>query len=295
MGGEINLTNSIPLTTIKASTPASGRLSHDRPASGVRSVRWPIDTRSINLQYTVMMNSSPGPEQGVALVTGATGGLGRALVELLALRGYRVIAAARNPDRLPGIAGVTSLRLDVTDRRSIEAAMPALRAVDVVINNAGLNLGDGIAICRDPEAAEREMQVNFFGPLRLARAMVPLMKERGGGAIVNILSLLALAPLPLCGSYSASKAAAHSMTQAMRAELRRWNVRVIGVYPGPIDTAMAADLPEPKEPPSAVALAVVDALDGGQDEVFPGAVAQDLGAMWRANPKALEALFAGTN
>ena len=136
------------------------------------------------------MNGSPGPEQGVALVTGATGGLGRALVELLAQRGYRVIAAARNPDRLPGIAGVTSLRLDVTDRRS---------------------------------------------------------------------------------------------------------VRVIGVYPGPIDTAMAADLPEPKEPRSAVALAVVDALEGGQDEVFPGAVAQDLGAAWRANPKALETLFAGTN
>lgn len=241
------------------------------------------------------MKHSPNLEQRVALVTGATGGLGRALVERLAQRGYRVIAAARGPERLPGIAGVTRLRLDVTDPRSIEAALPALQGVDVVINNAGLNLGDGIVCCRDLEAAEREMQVNFFGPLRLARAVAPLMKARGGGAIVNILSVLALAPLPLCASYSASKAAAHSMTLALRAELRAWNLRVVGVYPGPIDTAMAASLPEPKESPSAVALAVVDALDSSQDEVFPGAMAQELSTMWRSNPKALEALLVGSN
>ena len=241
------------------------------------------------------MKRSPDPKERVVLVTGATGGLGRALVELLAQRGHRVIAAAREPERLQGRAGVTPLRLDVTDPRSIEAALPALRGVDVVINNAGLNLGDGLVFCRDPDAAEREMQVNYFGPLRLARAVAPLMKERGGGTLVNILSLLALAPLPPCGSYSASKAAAHSMTQTLRAELRPWNVRVVGVYPGPIATAMAASLPEPKESPSAVALAVVDALDGRQEEVFPGAVAQELSALWRSNPKALETLFAGAN
>jgi len=240
-----------------------------------------------------MMNDAPHPERRVALVSGATGGLGRALVELLAQRHYRVIAAAREPERLQALDRVTPLRLDVADPRSIEAALPALRGVDVLINNAGLNLGDGIVCCRDLQAAEREMQVNFFGPLRLARAVAPLMKARGGGTIVNLLSLLALAPLPLCGTYSASKAAAHSMTLTLRSELRAWNLRVVGVYPGPIDTAMAAGMPEPKESPSAVARAVVDALDSDQDEVFPGALAQDLGAMWRSNPKALEALLAG--
>jgi short-subunit dehydrogenase len=239
--------------------------------------------------------STPKPSLPVALVTGATGGLGCALVASLRERGHHVIAAAREPARLSPAAGVTPLQLDVTDAQQIEAALPVLRAagVGVVINNAGLNLGEGLVACRDEHAALRELQVNFLGPMRLLRGIVPALQARGGGTIVNVLSVLALAPLPLCGSYAASKAAAHSMTQALRAELRPSNIRVVGVYPGAMDTAMAADFAGAKDSPLVVADAIVAALGNGHDEVFPGAAA-GLGALWRADPKALERLLCGT-
>jgi NAD(P)-dependent dehydrogenase (short-subunit alcohol dehydrogenase family) len=219
-----------------------------------------------------------------ALVTGANGGLGLVLARALADRGCKVYAAARNPDKIANAAHcrlIVPVRLDLADPDSIDALIPLVPDVSLVFNNAGSNRQDSALFCRNEGAAREEMEVNFFGPLRLARALAPLMKDRGEGTFVNVLSVLALEHLVECGSYSASKAAAHSLTQGMRAQLQPWGVRVIGVYPGPMDTAMSASLPVPKVSPEVVATAIMSALVSRDDEIFPGDMAQEFYAKWR--------------
>ena len=158
-------------------------------------------------------------EGAVALVTGANRGIGRALTEALLARGVRkVYATARNPEALSALRDerLVALRLDVTDADQIRAAAEAASDVELVFNNAGVALAGSIAGAAVLDQARREMEVNYFGPLRLLQCLAPSLARNGGGVIVNIGSAAGLTNVPLLPTYSASKAALHSLTQAAR-------------------------------------------------------------------------------
>lgn len=230
-------------------------------------------------------------EDTVALVTGASRGLGRAIVDrLLAAGSRRVYAAMRRPEALPGLAEAIPVELDVTDPASVAAVARRLPDVNLLVNNAGISSGATL-LGPDRAAAEREMEVNYFGTLRMIRELAPTLAAHGGGTIVNVLSILARVNLPRVGSYSASKAAALSLTQGVRAELAAQGTRVVAVLPGFIDTEMAAAVTAPKLSPQAVADAVVAGLRDGVEDIYPGPAA-DVAAQLARDPKAVERQFA---
>ena len=153
----------------------------------------------------------------VALVTGANRGIGRALTEALLTRGVRkVYATARNPKALRGLDDerIVPLRLDVTDADQILAAAEAVSDVELIFNNAGVALARGIAGTALLDQARREIEVNYLGPLQLLLRLAPVLATNGGGAVVNISSIAGLTNVPFIATYSASKAALHSLTQA---------------------------------------------------------------------------------
>ena len=189
----------------------------------------------------------------------------------------------------------TTSPLDLTDARSVnELAAEIGGKVDILVNNAEHHRAHGIASRSGTDVAQAEMEVNYFGLLRLAQAFGPAMRARGADgqssavAWVNVLSVFALSNFPAHGTFSASKAAAHSLSQCLRAEMRTAGVRVINVFPGPIDDEWNQNLPPPKVAPTALASAIVKALKEGIEDVYPGDVAQEWVERWRENPKVLE-------
>jgi NAD(P)-dependent dehydrogenase (short-subunit alcohol dehydrogenase family) len=227
-------------------------------------------------------------EGTVALVTGANRGIGRALTEALLARGVRkVYATARNPDALaaPRDERVVPLRLDVTDAEQIRAAAEAASDVELVFNNAGVVLGSGIADSTVLDQARREMEVNYFGPLQLLHRLAPTLARNGGGAVINIGSAAGLTNVPFFPTYSASKAALHSLTQAARILLGPQGTSVFGVYAGPVDTDMTRDLALPKSAPRDVAFAILDGLEAGQEDIFPDPFSVDFGRQFGSSPK----------
>jgi NAD(P)-dependent dehydrogenase (short-subunit alcohol dehydrogenase family) len=230
-------------------------------------------------------------EGAVALVTGANRGIGRALTEALLARGARkVYATARNPETLRDLHDerLVPLRLDVTDVDEIRAAGEAAADVELVFNNAGLLLAAGIADPHVLDQARREMEVNYFGPLRLLHRLAPTLARNGGGAVVNIGSAAGLTNVPFYPTYSASKAALHSLTQAARILLGPQGTSVFGVYAGPVDTDMVRDLALPKTAPRDVAFAILDGIEAGQEDIFPDPFALDFGRRFESSPKAAE-------
>jgi NAD(P)-dependent dehydrogenase (short-subunit alcohol dehydrogenase family) len=230
-------------------------------------------------------------EGAVALVTGANRGIGRALVEALLTRGVRkVYATARNPEALRDLRDkrVVALRLDVTDADQIRAAAEAASDVDLLFNNAGVVLNTGIADSTVLDQARREMEVNYYGPLQLLHRLAPTLARNGGGAVVNIGSAAGLTNLPFAPTYSASKAALHSLTQAARLLLGAQGTSVFGVYAGPVDTDMARELPFQKTSPRDVASAVLDGIEAGQEDIFPDPFAVEFGRQFMSSPKAAE-------
>ncbi len=230
-------------------------------------------------------------EGAVALVTGANRGIGRALTEALLTRGVRkVYATARDPEALRDLhdARLVPLRLDVTDVEQIRAASEAAPDVELVFNNAGVVLAAGIADPAVLDQARREMEVNYFGPLQLLHHLAPTLARNGGGAVVNIGSAAGLTNVPLFPTYSASKAALHSLTQAARILLAAQGTSVFGVYAGPVDTDMARDLALPKAAPRDVALAILDGVEAGQEDIFPDPFAVEFGRQFGSSPKAAE-------
>ena len=198
-------------------------------------------------------------------------------------------------EELKKLPQVTLLPLDVTDSKSVrEAAAEIGGKVDILVNSAEVHRPFGIGNRAGVETARSEMDVNYFGLLRLAQEFAPAMRARGADgqssavAWVNLLSVYALANFPPHGTFSASKAAAHSLAQCLRAEMRPAGVRVVNVFPGPIDDEWNQLLPPPKIAPAALAKAVVRALQEGVEDVYPGDVAQEWLERWRDNPKALE-------
>jgi NAD(P)-dependent dehydrogenase (short-subunit alcohol dehydrogenase family) len=230
----------------------------------------------------------------VALVTGANRGLGARLVtELLGAGAAKVYATARTSSAAAGDdPRVQPLRLDVTDPASVAAATAAAPDVTVLVNNAGV-LAFGSALTGDLASFERDLDTNYLGTLRVTRAFAPVLARNAPAAIVNILTLIALAPAGPMAGYSASKAAAHSITQALRAELRDRGITVLGAYPGGIDTDMLADVQVPKAPPEVVAARIIAGLAAGQTIVFPDDASASAGSVYLSDPVQLENLLAG--
>ncbi len=202
----------------------------------------------------------------IALVTGANRGIGRAFVEeLLAAGASKVYAGARDTGSLSevvetGGGRVVPVAIDVTRPETVEAAAAAHRDVALLINNAGVARYESILRAPDDASARGEMETNYFGTFNTIRAFAPVLAANGGGAIVNLSSIAGQVNFPVLGSYSASKAAVHSLTQGVRAELAAQGTLVVGVYPGPIDTDMAAGIDMQKASPRDTARRVLEAL-----------------------------------
>jgi NAD(P)-dependent dehydrogenase (short-subunit alcohol dehydrogenase family) len=223
------------------------------------------------------------------LITGANRGIGRALVDEALERGAkRVYAGTRGA--LPFTdKRVVPLTLDVTNPAEIQRAVDEVDSLDVLINNAGVAIYDDLTSL---DVIERHLAVNLFGPLNVTRAFLPLLK-RSQGAVVNNLSMAALAPLPIIPAYSISKAAAFNMTQGLRALLAGQGVTVHAVVLGPIDTDMNRGFDIPKASPKSAAAGIFDGLEHGEEEIFPDPASQSIAESWRAGAaKALERQFA---
>jgi len=223
------------------------------------------------------------------LVTGANRGLGRALVEAALSRGVRRVYAGTREPLTHSDRRVTPVILDVTNAVQIDAALEQMDTLDVLINNAGSYLHDDLS---DRAALERLLAVNFFGTYAVTQACLPLL-IRSRGAIVNVLSLAAIAAVPFDSSYSISKAAAFSMSQSLRALLAGRGVSIHAVLAGPLDTDMTRDLNVPKTAPDSAARAILDGLEKMEEEIFPDPMSQSVADGWRKGAvKALARQFA---
>ncbi|HEY4288522.1 MAG TPA: SDR family NAD(P)-dependent oxidoreductase [Puia sp.] len=223
------------------------------------------------------------------LVTGANRGIGRALVEEALRRGAKQVYAGVRTSFTHSDRRVTPLTLDVTDEGQIRKAVGRVVSLDILINNAGVMFYDDLS---DRAMIERHLSVNFFGMYGMTRAFLPSL-VRTHGTIVNILSVIALAPLPPTASYSISKAAAFSMTQSMRAFLAGQGVKVHAVLAGPTDTDLIRGLDIPKTSPELVAQGIFDGVEKGEEDIFPDPQSASVAESWRNSAmKALEHRFA---
>jgi len=243
------------------------------------------------------------PKFRKVLITDGKTAVGQAMAQVLAAAGADLIWVGHAEpwkkfagfEELKAMPQVTLVPLDVTDSRQVkEVAAEIGGKVDILVNTAEYHRAHGISSRYGVDVARAEMDINYFGLLRLAQEFGPVMRARGADGLasatawVNILSIYALANFPPHGTFSASKAAAHSLSQCLRAEMRPAGVRVMNIFPGPIDDEWNQLLPPPKVTPGALANAVVKALRDGVEDVYPGDVAQEWLARWRDNPKALE-------
>jgi short-subunit dehydrogenase len=236
-------------------------------------------------------------EGSVALVTGANGGIGRALAQELLQRGAaKVYVAARDVASVKNLTATSdrlvAVELDVTKPEQIRKAAATASDVTLLINNAGIAAFTGVLSASDLSNARQEMEVNYFGVLALTQALKDAPAFRSGGAIVNVLSFLSLVTLPVAGTYSASKAAALSLTRTLRAELKARGVQVLGVLPVQVDTPLGAPLPEPKLTPQDVAIGMLDALEAGHEEVFPGELSKGAAEAFAKDARGLQARMA---
>ena len=206
-------------------------------------------------------------QDSIALVTGSNRGLGRQFAAQLLERGAeKVYATARDPERVQ-IPGVTPLRLDITDPDSVAGAAAVAGDATLVINNAGISTHTGLTD-GDLAQIELEMDTNFFGPLNVTRAFAPILASNGGGAILNVLSVLSWLHLPTTGAYGASKAAAWTMTNATRQELAPHGIHVAALHVAYMDTDMAARINAPKVDPADVAALALDGIENDLTEIL---------------------------
>jgi NAD(P)-dependent dehydrogenase (short-subunit alcohol dehydrogenase family) len=204
-----------------------------------------------------------------ALVTGANRGLGQALVAALRVAGSATVyAAARNPASIAAADGIVPVALDITDAAQVAAAAVRCADVSILINNAGIARFTPALGAPSLDDARAEMETNYFGTLAMCRAFAPVLKASGGGALVNILSVVSFMNVPMQGSYSASKAAAWSLTRAARFELRAQGTLVAGVYAGYIDTDMTANVTGPKSSAADVAARVMQGIEAGEEDIL---------------------------
>lgn len=224
-----------------------------------------------------------------ALVTGANRGIGAAFVEELKKRGAaKIYAAARDPALFESTDGVEVVKLDVTKPDQVAAAAAACADVNLLVNNAGVNFNRPILGTETTDIAREEIETNYLGLVNMVRAFAPVLEANGGGAMVNMLSILSRTAMPAIGSYCASKAAAYSLTQSVRAQLAAQGTLVVGVMPGAVDTRINEGIDVPKEPPSLVAEAGLDAVESGAEDVYVGGMAEGLAQGLAADATAVE-------
>lgn len=233
-----------------------------------------------------------------ALVTGANRGIGEAYVRYLMENSIaKVYAAARDLNNLQGLQQefgdkLVPVLLDVTNADHIKALKGKISSLDILINNAGV--ANACFSCSENalEIARLEMETNYFGPLQITLEMLPLLKKSADAVIINISSIAGISNFPAIGPYSATKAAMHSYTQGLRTELAFDGIQVLGVYPGPIDTRMAADFEMEKAPPSQVAVKTFEALEKDKVDVLPDDFSEQMYNAFLQHPHELEKMFA---
>lgn len=221
-----------------------------------------------------------------ALVTGANRGLGRAYASaLLAAGAGKVYGAARDPGSIidPGLVPVA---LDITNAESVAAAAEACGDVTLLINNAGIVLPSPFISAPSTDAARAEMETNYFGTLAMCRAFAPILGRNGGGALVNMLSVVSWYTSPFSASQCATKAAALSLTNGVRIELRAQGTLVAGVHAGFIDTDMTAGIDVPKSRPEDIASRVLEGIEQGLEEILADQSSADTKAVLARDPVA---------
>ena len=226
-------------------------------------------------------------KNSVAFVTGANRGLGAQIVKALQDHGARKIYAASRNGKSE-LQGVLSVALDITNPDQVRMVADSVPDVTLLINNAGVNQMAKLISPNNDFDAQVEMDVNYFGTLRMCRTFAPIIAANGGGTIVNIASIAGRVNIPIMGSLSASKAAVVSLTQGIRAELDRQKINAILVMPGVIDTEMSRFVPPPKADPALVAQRIVEAIEAGSEELYPDDMAQFMAHGLSADPKAVE-------
>lgn len=229
-------------------------------------------------------------KEKTVLITGANRGIGYALVKALLAQGVsKIYAGARNPQKLPDFGNdrVVPIELDITNKKHIEAAANAANDVSVLINNAGVaafsSLLDGPL-----DLVERDMNTNYFGTLDMVRSFVPVLEEKPGATIVNVVTIAAFANFPILGGYSASKSALFSLSQGIRTELATRNIAVHTVNPGPIDTDMAADFPTDKADVDQTARNIIAGIENDEADIFPDEAGRQMFDVWKSDYRSLE-------
>jgi len=205
-------------------------------------------------------------QDSTVFITGANRGLGLAFARAALERGARkVYAAARNPEQVT-LPGVVPVRLDLLDDDSVAAAARLCGDVTLVINNAGI--ASPSALLDGESSLRHHLETNLFGMLRVSRQFAPVLKENGGGAMLNVLSVASFINSPMLGTYSLSKTAAWGLTNALRNELRLQGTQVLALHAGFIDTDLTQALDVPKTAPGVIADRAFDALEAGASEVM---------------------------
>ncbi|GJL86144.1 MAG: oxidoreductase [Micavibrio sp.] len=234
-------------------------------------------------------------KDSVVLITGANRGIGKAYVEeFLKAGAKKIYLGVRNPDSVADVVAenpntLIPLKLDITNAADIKNAAKEAGDVDILINNAGILFFDDLANKDAVDNARKTMEVNFIGPLAMTQAFAPILKNNGGGILIIVSSIVGHVSMPAITTYCASKHAVQSLILNARAQLAAQGTRVIGVYPGPIDTDMAKDLEMDKFPPAQVATETIKAIENGKEDVFTDAFSKVTYAAFRKNPKAVEA------
>ncbi|WP_025739460.1 SDR family oxidoreductase [Aquimarina pacifica] len=212
----------------------------------------------------------------VVLITGGSSGIGKSIGIYLTEKGYIVYGTSRNPSKLKDFNHFTLLKLDVADTISIESAVAVIEQkhgqLDVLINNAGAGITGPIEEIPEDEII-KNFTTNYFGPINVTKAVLPLMRKQGGGLVINVTSIAGYMGLPYRGIYSASKAALEMTTEAWRMELKAFNIKMTNVAPGDFATNIAAGRyhapvikSSPYEKPYGDTLKMMDShVDSGSD------------------------------
>jgi NAD(P)-dependent dehydrogenase (short-subunit alcohol dehydrogenase family) len=228
-------------------------------------------------------------KDSVVFITGANRGLGLELAKAALKAGAKkVYGGARDPSAVT-LAGVVPVKLEVTSAADIAAAVQAAGDVTIVINNAGIDIGSGVAEAKADATLRAEMEVNVYAPLAISQAFAPVLAANGGGAIVNILSALSWVNMTRHGTYSITKSAAWSLTNGLRVELAAQKTQVVGVHVGYMDTGMTDGIAAPKVSPADVAATIIAAVDAGDEEVLADGTAQYV----KANLSAARGVYLG--
>jgi NAD(P)-dependent dehydrogenase (short-subunit alcohol dehydrogenase family) len=224
----------------------------------------------------------------VVVITGATGAIAQALIAELTARGAaKIYTAARDISALAASGQLVPIKMDVTSDDDVTRAAAVATDVTLLINNAGVNHNTAFMVAPDLAMAREEIETNYLAPLRVTRAFAPALIANGG-AVLNILTILARVNLPFMGSYCASKAAGLSLTQGLRGELAPKGVRVVAAMPGAVDTRMTAMLTIPKMTTAMAATEILDGLEAGEEEIYVGDMARGLAEGLAHDPKAIE-------